>query len=63
VQASIGACMTEAIKNPELRVEAQVFVRVNDPKALDFNKLAAVTMDDGYKQATNIPDWLSKIDD
>ena len=57
---SLGACMTEAIKNPELRVEAQVFVLVNDPKALDFNKLAAVTMHDGYNQATNIPNNTGK---
>lgn len=29
---------------------------VNDSKALDFNTLAAVGMDDGYHQALNIPD-------
>ncbi|MDR7123035.1 delta-class carbonic anhydrase [Rheinheimera soli] len=53
--ATLNACMSEAIKNPELRVEAQVFVLVNDSKALDFTKLAAVGMDDGYHQAPNIP--------
>jgi len=53
---SLNSCMSEAIKNPELRVEAQVFVLVNDSKALDFTKLAAVGVDDGYHQALNIPD-------
>jgi hypothetical protein len=54
--ATLNSCMSEAIKNPELRVEAQVFVLVNDPKALDFTQLAAVGMDDGYHQALNIPE-------
>lgn len=53
--ATLNSCMSEAIKNPELRVEAQVFVLVNDSKALDFTKLTAVGMDDGYHQALNIP--------
>lgn len=54
--ATLNSCMSEAIKNPELRVEAQVLVLVNDSKALDFNKLAAVGMDDNYHQALNIPE-------
>lgn len=53
--ASLNSCMSEAIKNPELRVEAQVYVLVNDNTALDFNKLAAVGVEDGYHQALNIP--------
>ncbi len=53
--ATLNSCLSPAIKNPELRVEAQVFVLVNDPQALNFNQLAAVTMHDGYNQASNIP--------
>lgn len=34
--AGLGACATERCLNPELRVEAQVFLAVNDPDALDF---------------------------
>ena len=32
----LGACVPEACSNPLLRVEAQVFLVVNDPDALDF---------------------------
>jgi hypothetical protein len=34
----LGSCMNESCKNPQLRVETQVFLVVNDPKALDFTK-------------------------
>ena len=40
---------------PELRVEAQVFVLVNDPNALDFGKLAEHGQKNGLHQALNIP--------
>lgn len=53
--ATLNSCMSEAIKNPELRVEAQIVVLVNDAKALDFNELAAVGMQNNYYQALNIP--------
>lgn len=53
--ATLNSCMSEAIKNPELRVEAQIVVLVNDAKALDFSKLAAVGMQNNYYQALNIP--------
>lgn len=53
--ATLGACLNESIKNPQLRVEAQVFVLVNDDKALDFNKLTEHSVKDGYQQALNIP--------
>lgn len=36
---TLGACVSEACGNPQLRVETQVFTLVNDPKALNFNKL------------------------
>ncbi len=32
----LGSCLSEACANPQLRVEAQVFLVVNDPEALDF---------------------------
>lgn len=36
----LGSCLSEACANPELRVESQVFLVVNDPAALDFNDFA-----------------------
>lgn len=36
----LGACLTEACANPQLRVEAQAFLLVNDPGALDFAAFA-----------------------
>ncbi|SFE75531.1 delta-class carbonic anhydrase [Roseivivax sediminis] len=38
--AGLGACMSEACANPQLRVESQVFLLVNDPAARDFNDYA-----------------------
>lgn len=52
---TLGSCLSEAIGNPQLRVETQVVVLVNDPTAADFTKLAEVAMVDGYWQAPNIP--------
>ncbi len=34
----LGACSSPTCSNPSLRVEAQVFVLVNDSKALDFTR-------------------------
>jgi hypothetical protein len=36
----LGSCLTDACANPQLRVESQVFLVVNDPKALDFTDFA-----------------------
>jgi hypothetical protein len=36
---TLGACLNPSINNPQLRVEAQVYVLVNDENALDFGKL------------------------
>ncbi len=36
----LGSCLSDACANPTLRVEAQVFLVVNDDSALDFNTLA-----------------------
>ena len=52
---TLGACLNESIGNPQLRVEAQVYVLVNDDKALDFAELTKLGMDDGFHQALNIP--------
>ena len=52
---TLGACLSESIMNPSLRVEGQVFVLVNDKKALDFNKLTAHGVVNGKHQALNIP--------
>jgi hypothetical protein len=52
---TLGACLNDAIKNPQLRVEAQVFVLVNDKNAADFMELTAHKQVDGLHQAVNIP--------
>ena len=52
---TLGACFNESIKNPQLRVEAQVYVIVNDANALDFVKLAAHGERTGFQQALAIP--------
>jgi hypothetical protein len=52
---TLGACLSEAIMNPQLRVEAQVFVLVNDDAAHDFVELAKVGTVDGLNQALNLP--------
>lgn len=52
---TLGSCLSEAIVNPQLRVEAQVFVLVNDDSALDFVDLMHHEVIDGLHQAPNIP--------
>lgn len=52
---TLGACLSESIMNPQLRVETQVYVLVNDDSALDFMELTAVGEVDGLQQALNIP--------
>ncbi len=52
---TLGACLSDAIKNPQLRVETQVYVLVNDANASDFIALTAHDKKDGYHQALNIP--------
>jgi len=53
---SLAACLSEKDSNPDLRVEAQVFVLVNDPKALDFNRLGyGGNIVNGFHQAKSIP--------
>ncbi|MCV2884956.1 delta-class carbonic anhydrase [Aestuariibacter sp. AA17] len=57
---TLGACLSDANKNPQLRVEAQVFVVVNDKSALDANKVNKVAKQNGLHQALNIPSNTGK---
>lgn len=52
---TLGACLSEAIINPQLRVETQVYVLVNDGNGEDFMSLTEHGEKDGYHQAMNIP--------
>lgn len=52
---TLGACLSEAMANPQLRVEGQVYVLVNDENAADFGELNTVSVVDGLHQAVNIP--------
>ncbi|MCY4476398.1 MAG: delta-class carbonic anhydrase [Gammaproteobacteria bacterium] len=51
----LGACVPEGCEEPLLRVEAQVFLVVNDPEALDFTAMGYAGAGDGLHQATMIP--------
>jgi hypothetical protein len=57
---TLSACLSETDINPQLRVEAQVYVLVNDPQASDFRKLTTVSEINGYHQAMNIPQNIGK---
>ena len=52
---TLGSCLSDSIKNPQLRVETQVYVLVNDTKALDFGELTQHGNSNGLYQAVNIP--------
>ena len=52
---SLAACLDDETGNPQLRVETQVYVLVNDSNALDFVSLTEHGMKAGYHQALNIP--------
>ena len=59
--AGLGACVPESCTNPLLRVEAQVFLVVNDEAALDFNEMAyGGNVVDGLHQAKTIPSDTGK---
>lgn len=58
---TLGACLSEKNGNPDLRVEAQVFVLVNDKSALNFNDLGyGGNIVNGFHQAKSIPDNTGK---
>ena len=52
---TLGSCLSDAIKNPQLRVETQVYVLVNDSGALDFGRVTEHEKVHGLHQAKNIP--------
>jgi len=52
---TLGSCLSDSVKNPQLRVETQVYVLVNDEDALDFKKLTEHGIKNGLTQALNIP--------
>lgn len=52
---TLGSCLSKSINNPQLRVETQVYVIVNDDNALDFVNLTSHAVVGGLHQATNIP--------
>ncbi|NOY66626.1 MAG: hypothetical protein GXP13_04355 [Gammaproteobacteria bacterium] len=52
---TLGSCLSKAINNPQLRVETQVYVLVNDKHALDFGKLTRHGLKNNLYQALNIP--------
>lgn len=53
--ATLKACLNESVGNPQLRVEAFVYVLVNDDSAADLSQLNAVSQDSGKWQAPNMP--------
>ena len=52
---TLGSCLSDANKNPQLRVETQVYVLVNDKNANDFIKLTKHEKSNGKHQALHIP--------
>lgn len=58
---TLGACLSEKISNPDLRVEAQVFILVNDTGALNFNDMGyGGNIANGFHQAKLIPNNTGK---
>lgn len=52
---TLGACLIKGEPMPQLRVETQVYVAVNDEQALDFEALTAHDVRNGRFQAVAIP--------
>lgn len=51
----LGSCLSDACKNPQLRVESQVFLVVNDETALDFTQFDYGGVVNGLHQPKNLP--------
>ena len=51
----LGSCLSDACANPNLRVEAQVFILVNDPNALNFDDFRVGDPINGYHQPKALP--------
>lgn len=56
----LGTCLSDAIGNPQLRVETVVGVLVNDLKAADFTEIAKIETIAGRNQVPNLPNNLGK---
>lgn len=57
----LGSCLSKACANPQLRVETQVFLVVNDRKALNFKSFAyGGTKMKGLHQAKSLPEGTGK---
>ena len=52
---TLGSCFNDPITNPQLRVETQVYVLVNEARALDFGELTKHGLKYQLHQALNIP--------
>ncbi len=52
---TLGSCLSESIDNPQLRVETQVYVLVNDDNARNFVDLTHLEEVDGLHQVPSIP--------
>lgn len=53
----LNNCVNTHCTNPQLRVEAQVFLLVDDPKALDMKQFAAMQKK-GHWQPKSLPDGI-----
>ncbi len=53
--ATLAACVANPVLNPQLRVEGQVIVAVNDDNATDFMEMTKYAVSDKRTQAINIP--------
>ena len=53
----LGSCLSDSCENPLLRVEAQAFLVVNDPEALDFTQFGypGSANEDGLHQPAALP--------
>ncbi len=57
----LGSCLTTKCANPQLRVEAQTFLVVNDPSAANFLDYAYDgNVEDGLHQAKALPEGTGK---
>lgn len=58
--ASLSACVSPKITNPQLRGEAVIAVLVNDPSAEQLTRIATIERIDGYHQVPYLPDDLGQ---
>lgn len=57
----LGACLSDTCANPQLRVEAQAFLVVNDPDALDFRDYVyAGHLEHGLHQPMALPEGTGR---